>query len=222
MLILPPPPLLAGNQSVTFADSDAISGTQTTFNFTGLDFGEERADRYLIAAFYALSSTASRTVSGSPTIGGIATSSLYYQAGAFNDATSWRIAKVPTGLSGNLSITWSGDNARCSVGLFRATGLRVPLTALDTDFNTAGSTGATLSIDVVKGAFVLTNAYANVTPSISWGGGAVEAWEISGVPATTGYGGAIRPIAGSSATVSPTVAYGTTATNRMVTAISIR
>jgi hypothetical protein len=207
--------------SLTYVDSDVSASSLTTYTFSSLDFGDADGGRYLIAALYGLSGTASRTVS-SVTIGGVTASALYYQAGAFNDATAWYSAYVPSGTSGNVVIVWSGTNARCSCGLFRAVGLKAPLAAYDTDFNTAGATGATLSIDVVPEAFVIGNAYSNVSPSITWGGGFTEAWEISGVPATTGYGGAIRAIAGSAATVSPTVAYGVTSTNRMVTAITIR
>lgn len=105
--------------SVTYTDSEYQDSASTVYTFTGKAIGTAGGHRVIVVGV-AGASTTSRTIS-SVTVGGIAATqivfaedlgnSLYTPAGLF-------IARVPTGTTANVVVTWSGGQSRCGVGVW--------------------------------------------------------------------------------------------------------
>lgn len=105
--------------SVSYTDSEYQDSASTAYTFTGKAIGTAGGHRAIVVGV-AGAGTTSRTVS-SVTIGGVTATqivfaedlgnSLYAPAGLF-------IARVPTGTTANVVVTWSGGQSRCGVGVW--------------------------------------------------------------------------------------------------------
>lgn len=152
------------------------TGNVTTYTIAGVSIGVAHADRYVIvAATWASSNTTVRTISGTPTIGGI-NASVHAQTGAISGSalgSAILIAAVPTGTTATISITLSGGGGSLDVGVYRVVGL-----ASATPFDTAiasdaagGGIVSTSTLDVPHRGLVIAcaNFEAN-SGSVTWVG----------------------------------------------------
>jgi hypothetical protein len=87
----------------------------TTYPFTGCDFGPEHVDR-VVAAAITTKSGSTRAVS-SATIGGVAAALASATAPARVNYEIW-YARVPAGLTGNVSVVMNGSCSACSISVF--------------------------------------------------------------------------------------------------------
>lgn len=151
--------------------TQAINTSQTTFSFTGLDFGPERSDRLLIGLFHVARSGAP-TIS-SATIGGV--SATVISSVGTNVTAALCYATVPTGTSGTFAVTVSSSSPRAACALFSAYNLKSN-TASSTNAPAGGaeaSRSVTLTIPasgialVVMGGDDITPTWTNATQSLN-------------------------------------------------------
>lgn len=138
--------LLYVMQSVT------SSATQT---FNAVPFGTPSADRRLLVGTVGYGSTNNTTTVSALTIGGVATSALRATTSG-RQSLSFRMASVPTGTSGNITISFNRTVSTTAIAVYAVTGL-----ASATPIDTAGSTGTatyrtiTDQIDTADGGILL-------------------------------------------------------------------
>lgn len=160
------------DQTLSPLSTQAINTSQTTFDFTSLDFGPERSDRMLIGLFYVARSGAP-TISGTPTIGGVSATTI--SSVGSNVTVALCYANVPTGNSGTFSVTVSASSPRATCALFSAYNLKSN-TASSTNAPAGGaeaSRSVTLTIPasgiavVVMGGDDITPTWTNATQSLN-------------------------------------------------------
>jgi hypothetical protein len=111
---------------------DSENPAQDPVTYTGVDFGTEAADRYIIVALGTRND--SRTFTG-VTIGGISATIIIQQQSG-NSTAGIAIAAVPTGTSGDVVVNLSGTADSHYLGVWSATGL-----ASATPVDSAGVSG---------------------------------------------------------------------------------
>ncbi len=102
-------------------DSSFNLTTQTTYTYTGLNFGPANTKRVLACGFAGRETAGGVTIS-SVTIGGV--SATLAPSSNTEDATNLLIgafyyAAVPTGASGNVVVVFGASCDRCGLGLWR-------------------------------------------------------------------------------------------------------
>ncbi|MCG8544340.1 MAG: hypothetical protein MJE12_09050 [Alphaproteobacteria bacterium] len=126
------------------ANANSASGL-TTYTFSAQSFGVAQADRRIAVGIVGRA-VASRTIS-SVTIGGVSATEVVFgenAPGLANYAVIY-IADVPTGVDGDVVITWSAALARCAISVYRIVGAG-SATAHDTGSDTVGDPNVTLTI----------------------------------------------------------------------------
>jgi hypothetical protein len=109
-----------GGTVLTYLGNYAQEGSnQNPVTYTGVNFGTEAADRYIIVAIGQRND--SRTFT-SVTIGGV-TATILVQQGDGNTTAGIAIAAVPTGTSGTVVVNLSGTADSHYLGVWSATGL---------------------------------------------------------------------------------------------------
>ena len=124
--------------SCTFTDSSVSTADSTAYTFSSQDFGEAAANRYIVVTAGGYD-TGNETVS-SITIGGVAATIAVQVTGNFVTAAI-AIAKVPTGATGDVVVTFSGGMQNAGIGVYRLINLQ-SATATDTGTDIAESSGA--------------------------------------------------------------------------------
>jgi len=96
----------------------------STFTFTAADLGAEHPDRYIIGAITASDTAAGNFGITSATIGGVAANVAIQREDTTDGRNSYIIiAKVPTGATGTIVVTFTGDHEHCRVAVYRVIGL---------------------------------------------------------------------------------------------------
>lgn len=140
----------------------------STYTFSSIPFGQASSSRSVLVAVAATSSTT--VVVNSLTIGGISAteiSSIASTAGVF-----LFMASVPSGISGDIVVTFSATAERCAVGVWISyeAGL-TPIRAVSG--SNAGVNLSLADIPVVSGKFLLSvalNGSASSSSSTAWTG----------------------------------------------------
>lgn len=108
-------------------------------------------------------SGSTRTISGVTVAGVSATELIDYVSNTSN--CGMYIAHVPTGTTGNVSVTFSGSMVRAGVGIWAITGLNSA-----TPIDVAQSNTLSVSIDVVSGGVAAAVGYNHSTSTQTWTG----------------------------------------------------
>jgi hypothetical protein len=143
----------------------------TTYTFSACDLGTADADRSIIVAVGAgRVSAGSRTVS-SLTIGGVsATFAGRKQTVNLNANEIW-YAKVPTGATGDVVVTFNAGMLGCGIGIWSVLNLG-PVQDVQGDNTSGGVASQSVSIGGGESAFAVFNVYDEANPSglsaVSW------------------------------------------------------
>lgn len=168
---------------VDFLASYTATDTSRPRLFAGVSFGAEAGNRRIFVAIGAGSSTIGSTVNcqiSAVTIGGIAaTKHVGLPAGNVNHVSEIWSALVPTGTTGDVSITYINGTTgwnRWSLGVFRAVDL-VSATPTDTDSST-GTGALSATLDVAAGGFVIAHYRGDGAPTVTFTNG-TEAYDVA-------------------------------------------
>lgn len=143
-----------GTEALTYiANYVDEGGAQNPVTWTGVNFGAEAADRYIIVGIGTRND--SRTIS-SVTIGGV-TADILVQNQDGNTTAGIAIALVPTGVSGTVVVTLNGTADAHYLGVWSVTGLP---TATPVDTATANGNGGdagamSMNLNTADGGFVI-------------------------------------------------------------------
>lgn len=148
---------------LTYIGETSATNNATVYTFTGASIGTAASDRRVIVAVMGGGSNSGVTLS-SVTVGGV-TATINGQATNGNSVGAIVTAAVPTGTTGDIVVTFSGQKERCNVGVWSATGL-TSNAAIDFDSGTADPGTATL--DAVIGGFCIALAVSSNTTTLTW------------------------------------------------------
>jgi hypothetical protein len=166
----------------SFLQSTGSNSNLTTYTFSSENLGAADAGRYIIVGVTARNSTADRTLD-SVTVGGVAATIVADIADGTSRA-SIAIAAVPTGTTGDVVVTYSGQQLRCRIGLWRATGIDPTPHDTETD---GSDTVPSASLNVPAGGFAVAVAMENALTTATWVG-LTEAWDAQNEITMTGAG----------------------------------
>lgn len=190
--------------TIAYASTAVDANALTEYTYAGQGIGTAAANRKVVVAAAIISSTSVvRTVSAM-TIGGVSATLVKQVNAASGNYPSLEIwqAVVPTGTTGDIVVTWSGDAARCGIGVWAVYGAKSA--AHDTGFSTASP--LTDSLIIPSGGVGLGAAMS--------GGGATFLWENmteqydATIAAATTHSGADTDTAGTQ-TITATLSGGT-------------
>ena len=148
-------PVIANKRakSRTFIDTAIDTTNQTTYSFPSCNFSTEAADRYIIAAIAAQNQ--SRTLSSS-SIGGVGASIIDQLEDVSTGALV--IANVPTGATGTISVTFSGQHFGCAIAWWVAYGL-TSVTPVDHDIVQSTSAGGGTHNGAINGLLTVAGGF---------------------------------------------------------------
>jgi hypothetical protein len=146
-----------GRASVAYGELVNSGSSLTTYNFSGVGFGEAAADRYIIACV-AGTATENRSLS-SVTIGDVS-AGLHATTGGVQIPTGVAVANVPTGASGTVSITFTSGMVGCRANIYIAHGVRsgTPVGTFAPATDTSAPLTNSATVDVSSGGFIVAGA----------------------------------------------------------------
>jgi len=151
-----------GRKVLTFRTNRTDASDGPGYTYTSVDIGQADASRRVIVGATG-QGAAARTIQ-SITVGGVAATEVVYVAGSTRSAAIW-VAHVPVGATTDIEVVWNQSPARCSIGVWTATGL-TSSAAIDTDSGTGNPASATL--DTAPGGFAIA-MYGNANAgTVAW------------------------------------------------------
>ncbi len=146
----------------TFTDSDTQVAVQSAFTFSAQSLGTAAPNRQIVVCFSGRDGT--RTGS-SLTIQGVAASLVVRQQNAGGTSEIWS-AFVPTGTTGDIVVTWSGNQARTGIGVYALYG------ALSTAHATYTSTATPLAatVNIPQGGAAIGFSMSATASTFTWAG----------------------------------------------------
>ena len=154
--------------TIEFLQSATDTADQAAYTFASQNLGAASFDRHIIVTAVARKAGAAFALS-SVTIGGVAATIVRQVTNTItnSDTAAIVIAKVPSGTTGDIVVTWDTTVLRCAIGVYRATGLD-DLTEYDDDASTAAD--PTVTLDVPKNGFAIGAALTGAATSCAWTG----------------------------------------------------
>lgn len=174
--VLLDPDLLEAGSSVTGSYQTTATDTsaQTTYSFTSQAFGTAATGRIIAVAVRWRNGASDRSIS-SATIGGIAANVTNYVHGVPGGVgIIWAV--VPTGTTGTVAITFSGNNANCAISIYSIYGAASSTPAYASSAFGSGTAATTSLTPSYSGsAFVVANGVAMAASlTTTWSGGVAE------------------------------------------------
>jgi hypothetical protein len=144
---------------LSFLDIGFSGSIKTTHTFTDVDFGSAEATRVIIVCVGGRAENTGLTVA-SATIGGV---SAAIAIQATHDSTGCAItailtASVPTGSSGSVAVTFSGNVNNCSIGVYRALNLSSNTPDATASDNTPSSGVVDLNVNTTSGGIAIATS----------------------------------------------------------------
>lgn len=155
--------------SITQTAATTSNTVNSTYTFSAQNFGTAAASRLIAVATYSAASGAN-SASG-VTIGGIAATSVGQVAGTnggfFLNTSMW-VAAVPTGTSGAVVVTYSGNQNRAGIGVWAIydAGSATPSQALTSH----DTNPVSVSLNVPANGAAIGAALSSTTGTATWAG----------------------------------------------------
>lgn len=165
--LMPPQPTNFSGPVVTFVASASSTSNLTTYPFAAVAIGSPSDDRYVIVAAHTDTGGAAPTV---VTIGGINATLL--QA---NDGVGLFMARVPTGATATIAVTFSSACTRAAIGVWSVTKLS-RVTAIGSKASGTSAVAATSVAVSLAGAVIAAATHAGGT-GIVWNGDVLERYD---------------------------------------------
>jgi len=155
--------------ALTFLQATTNTEDLTTYTFSSQNLGDADAGRYILVAISARKAGSDPATINSVTIGGVSATIISQIDGTDQNSNvvGYAIAKVPTGTTGNIVVTFAAGMVRCVISAYRITDLS---STTPYDSATSTATDPTGSIDVPAGGFAVANAISNFQGSVSFSG----------------------------------------------------
>lgn len=146
--------------------SYGATGGATTYTWTGLALGAEAPDRTIIVVVTAQTNGGGEALSAL-TVGGVSATLDVTASGVYSDIRTYFChVALPSGVTGDVTLTLSASWKNAAVHLYRVTG---PAVAYHSHQRTTTS-GASLTCSTVAGGLIIGAAVGMDDPSYTWTG----------------------------------------------------
>jgi hypothetical protein len=148
---------------------EARQTAATTHTFTDVDFGDTAVQRRIVVGINLRMAATGQTITGI-TIGGVSATAAVTASNAGQGLISAiYYASVPTGLSGDIAITCSGNFTEVSIHSYRI--VSAAFAVHDTDSAQATTTGAvSVNVDILGGGVAISAAACREGTTFAWDG----------------------------------------------------
>lgn len=154
--------------SITLVANEVDATDATTFTFSDVPFGAPNANRKIVVVAVGEDVNTISAIS----MGGVGGSSVIETSSG--GAAPVRVfiyqADVPTGLTGDIVVTWDGSAAHCGIGVWRITGCGTGPSAAEDTGTSFGAHPLTASMNVSAGGVILAAASSNNSDTYTWAG----------------------------------------------------
>ena len=155
--------------AATFLQANSSTADATAYTFSNENLGVADANRHIICAVFHRATAIDRTLS-SVTIGGV-TATISAEANANDSPNSTLsaivIAKVPSGTTGDVVVTFSGGVIRCGIALYRV--VLASVTASDSEVDETYAVSTSVTIDVPAIGILIATSGGGTTSDV-WSG----------------------------------------------------
>jgi len=155
--------------SVSYLQTAAGSGDQSSYTCAACNIGAAASDRYIIVVVHTRDSgTAAKTLN-SVTVGGVQATILsqVQSASTNSNIAGLAIVRMPTGTTADITITFSEVMLRAAISVYRVTGISA---ATPYDLVTSTASNPSGTIDVPAGGFAIGVANSGANTTASWTG----------------------------------------------------
>jgi hypothetical protein len=152
---------------INYIGDASDTSNSISYTFSGQSIGTASNDRVVLVTVGARQNSA--ITLSTVTIGGVSATQIAYAqfVGSGTEHSAIYAAKIPSGTTADIVVTFTDAALRCAIGVFAMTGSGVA--ASDTDSTTSNSSGAfTASVDVPDNGSVLCAAWAGASGATSW------------------------------------------------------
>lgn len=156
-----------------YLTSGGINGALTNNTFSGVNFGEAAEDRYLLLLAVA---GGINNAAPSATIGGVAATRLVSTFIRGSHA-GILLAKVPSGASGNVALSWGASVDGMGYSIYRLTGITPTPKAVNSNENNTATAGISFNIAVDAGGILIAGQHVRQDKALSITGVATEDFE---------------------------------------------
>jgi hypothetical protein len=164
-----------------------LTSTRSSYTFNSVAFSEPSADRYIIVSVHGRQTTTPTL--NSVTIGGVSATLLVQQRNTSSglSISSFWIAYVPTGTSGSVVVTFSGNMGRCMGHSYAIYNLNSTTPISTATAGTANTNPLILNANVQPNTVYLATVHNNnsTTSSTAWSG-ADEQYDVRAEGQTSG------------------------------------
>lgn len=152
----------------TYIGNSEDATDTSTYTFSSESLGAADDNRYIIVAINSRKAGGYTSIS-SVSIGGVSATEVMQDTNANTntDVSGIFIAKVPTGTTGDIVVTFGATMARCSLDVYRSTHL---IDEYAHDYNSAQQDDPSDGIEVMARGFVICTANTNGSTSVTWTG----------------------------------------------------
>lgn len=152
---------------------DATDQAGGSYTFSAVSLGTASAGRYIVVGVSGYAA-ASQTITSS-TINGVSATQVATVVNTTNTRTSFLIANVPTGTSGDIVINFNGSMAACAIGVWALTSLvsstpTATASHIDVDplTNNLDISASGVAIGYANGGAVASWAWTNLTEEVGF------------------------------------------------------
>lgn len=151
-----------------FLQSTGDTTDTSAYTFASQNLGAADSNRYIVVSAVARKAGSAFTLS-SITVGGVSATIVKQitNTGTNSNTAALAIAKVPTGTTGDIVVTWSTTVLRCQINVWRVVGIG-SVTAYDSDSSTAND--PSVNLDIPGRGFAVGAALTAAATSVSWTG----------------------------------------------------
>jgi hypothetical protein len=154
---------------ISYITNASDSVDRSVYTFSGQSIGPASNDRVVIVTIGSRVN-ASTTLSG-VTIGGVTATEIAYAQNVHAGGTEHcaiYAAKITSGTTAEIVVTFTGPSLRCAIGVFAKTG-STGVSSFDTDTDITDTSGEFgVSVDVPDNGTVLCAAFCGASGSTSW------------------------------------------------------
>ena len=157
--------------AASFVTSASSSADASSYTYSTISLGAAASNRKIVVTVAAYGSGNGRTIS-SLTVGGVEATQVVAATISTNSPTAaiW-IASVPTGITGDIVVTWTAGMIGCDIAVFRLIGASSTAKATGTDIVNDGANTVTLFVPgggVVIAVVLVDSSDASGVSTTSW------------------------------------------------------
>lgn len=158
----------SGSAEAVQCYADAVAATNT-YTLSGADLGVANDERRIVVGINLTMAATGQTITGLTVGGASATEAVVASNAAQGLISALWYAHVPTGPTGDIAITTSGNFTQISIHVYRLVSAAFAVTDTDSDQTTTSGV-VTVDVDIPAGGYAIAVAATRAGASFTWAG----------------------------------------------------